>query len=140
VKPFVTSGRVEGGALRLRNLSALNRLLAQTRDCDVTITIERAHATRSLDQNALYWAGYVEPLAEHTGYTVLEMHEYLKQRFLPKKHLFIQDADGQIVDEADLPQPTTTTLNKIEFGDYLREIEAFALGLGVVVGTNREAA
>lgn len=124
----------------MRNRAALEQHVKKVRDCEVTITIEKAHATRSLDQNALYWVGYVTPLAEHTGYTVLEMHDYLKQRFLPKRHLLIQDADGAVIDEADLPYATTTTLNKVEFGEYLREIEAFALSLNVQVGSNREAA
>lgn len=104
----------------------------------VNITFEKGHATRTLDMNALYWAGYVTPLAEYTGYTPLEMHEYLKDKFLPRKRLLIQDASGSVVDDYQLPAPSTTTLDTIEFGEYLLEIKAFALTLGVSVGSNKE--
>lgn len=141
MKPFVTTAIVKNGALSgVRNRKALDAWTEKLRDAEVVVTFEKAHATRSADQNALYWAGYVQPLADHTGYTAMEMHSYLKQRFLPKQHLMIQDANGAVVDETDIEALSTTKLNKIEFGEYLNEIEALALTLNVRVGSNREAA
>lgn len=137
---FVTSGRAEKGKLALRNREALDAWAKKLGTGEIIVTFEKAHATRSVDQNALYWAGYIKPLCDHTGYTAMEMHAYCKGRFLPKRHLLIQDTRGQVVEETDIDSITTTRLNKVEFGDYLREIEAFALGLGVTVGSNREAA
>ncbi len=139
-KAYVTTGRVEKGALKIRNRARMDAFFKNVRDCEVTVTIEKAHATRSADQNALYWAGYIQPLSDYTGYTPLEMHAYLKKRFLPTKQLLIQDANGVVVDETAIEALSTTTLNKVEFGEYLHEIEAFALELGVTVGSNREAA
>jgi hypothetical protein len=140
-KEYVFTARVEEGRLKvgLRVLEAMRLALQHWQRCPVTITVEKQHATRSVDQNALYWAGYVNPLADYTGYTPLEMHAYLKKRFLPKQRIEIVDKrSGVVVDEQDLEQLTTTTLNKIEFGEYLDEIKAFALDLGVIVGSNRE--
>lgn len=140
-KEYTFIARIEEGRLKvgLRVLEAMRVALTDWQRCPVTITIERQHATRSLDQNALYWAGYVNPLAEYTGYTPLEMHAYLKKRFLPKQRIEIVDKrSGVVVDEQDLESLTTTTLNKIEFGEYLDEIKAFAISLDVVVGSNRE--
>lgn len=143
MKSHTFTARIEDGRLKvgLRALEAMRLALAHWQRCQVTITVEKQHATRSLDQNALYWSGYVNPLAEYTGYTPFEMHAYLKKRFLPKQRIEIVDRrSGVVIDEQDLDQLTTTTLNKIEFGEYLDEIKAFALGLGVIVGSNREAA
>ena len=140
MKEYVGTGVVKGGQLKVRNSKAIEAEFKTWRDCEVIIRVEKAHATRSADQNSLYWVAYVQPLSDHTGYTPLEMHAYLKQRFLPKQHLLIQDAAGVVVDEADLDALTTTKLDKIEFGEYLHEIEAFAQTLNVTVGSNREAA
>lgn len=124
--------------ISLRALERLREAVRHWRRCPVTITVAKQHATRSLDQNALYWVGYVDPIASYTGYTPLETHEYLKQRFLPRRRIVVADQAGVVVDEAEIAALTTTKLNKIEFGDYLREIENFALSLGVTVG-HREA-
>lgn len=142
---FVTTGRIERGQLKIRNRRLLDRWATQQKDGEYTVTIQRAHATRSLEQNALYFAGYVNPLADHTGYSVQEMHAYLKARFLPAqkrrtKTLLLQNRQGEVIDEHVIDLSTTTTLNKVEFSDYLSAIEVFAAELGVEVGSNREAA
>jgi hypothetical protein len=70
----------------------------------------------------------------YTGYSPQWIHAYLKKRFLSPNHLLIADGQGVVVDEADL-EPTTTTLNKLQFSEYLHQIEEFALELGVYVGS-----
>lgn len=141
MKAFVTTGIVSDGKLKVRNQKAMLAAMEKFADCEVIVTIEKAHATRSHHQNALYWAGYIAPLCEYTGYSANEMHAYLKGRFLPKERIEIVDRrTGAVLDEQDLAALTTTTLNKIEFGEYLDAIEQFALKLGVTVGTNRENA
>lgn len=137
---IVTTGRVEGGKLHVRNRKQVDAALARWMDTEVIVTIEKAHATRSRESNALYWAGYVKPLADFTGYSPKWMHAYLKKRCLPAKKMLIQDKHGVVVEEADLEALTTTTLNKVEFSEFLHEVEEFALSLGVTVGSNREAA
>lgn len=139
-KEFVATGTVQGGVLTLRNRRKLDQALKRWKDCEVVVTIEQAHATRSLEQNALYWVAYVNPLAEYTGYSAKWMHAYLKKRFLPSRRLLIQDKHGVVVDERDIDALTTTTLNKVDFGEYLHAIEEFAMELGVTVGSNAEAA
>lgn len=144
-KPFVSTARIDGGQIKLRNRQGLEKWASFERDGEYTATFERQHATRSLESNALYWVGYVKPLSEHTGYTPNEMHAYLKARFLPTakrktKILLLHDQDGTVIDEYEIDLSTTTDLNKLEFGDYLRDIGVFAASLGVEVGSNREAA
>ena len=121
--PIVMPARLERGTLRL-NRRRLDVLLAGHRDCSVLLTIERQHATRSLSQNAYYWGVVVQTLSEHTGFTPDEMHEVLKAKFLPKK-LAVTDGNGEIKGEFVIGG-TTTRLNKIQFGDYLRDIHVWA--------------
>ena len=144
-KPFVTTASIKQGKLGVRNRAALEQWASSERDGEYTVTVERLHAIRSLESNALYWAGYVTPLSEHTGYTRDEMHAYLKARFMPtqkrrRKTLLLHNQHGEIIDEYEIDLSTTTTLNKLEFSDYLRDIGIFAGELGVEVGTNREVA
>jgi hypothetical protein len=132
----VFTGRITKGKLHVRGWKAL-----RMKDGEVFITIERARAIRSLEANALYWAGYVHPLADYTGYTPKEIHAYLKKRFLPKQRIEIVDKKtGVVLDEQDLDQLTTTTLTSTEFSAYLHEIAEFAETLDVRVGSNRVAA
>ena len=142
---FVTTGRVIDGELKVRNRRSFDAALAKFKDGEVTITVSKAHATRSVDQNRLYFAGYVKPLSEHTGYTPNDLHTYLKQRFLPvekrqSKTLLLHNQHGEVIDQYEIDLSTTTTLNRVEFSQYLSDIQEFAASLGVDVGSNRAAA
>lgn len=144
---FVTTGFIEAGEFKIRNGKAAKAWAATKRNGEeYTVTFERLHATRSVDQNSLYFAGYVKPLAEELGWTINDMHAYLKKRFLPaskrktKTLLLHNKRTGEVVDEFELDLSTTTNLNKLEFSDYIRDIGIFAAELGVDVGSNRTAA
>ena len=138
--PFITTARLQQGELHLRNRSALKVWVAVQRPGEYVVEIRRAQVMRNLDQNALYWAGFVTPLSKYTGYPPTTMHAYLKQKFLPRPHVAIADADGVIVDEADL-DPTTTILTVLEFSEYLHAISAWVADTfhgAVIVGSNLE--
>lgn len=138
------TGCVKDGVLKLRNGKRAAEEFQNWTDCEVTVTVEKAHATRNLDQNALYWAGYVNPIADYTGNSAKWVHAYLKSKFLPKQRIEIVDKKtGVVVDEQDLAQLTTTELNKIEFGEYLNDIKEWAdeeFHGAVTCGSKREAA
>jgi hypothetical protein len=145
VKAFEGSAVKKDGKVRMRNRKSFEDWSERLREGqEVAFTFEPAHATRSLDQNALYWAGYVQPIAEYTGNSPKWVHAYLKHKFLPKQRIEIVDKKtGVIIDEVNLDQLTTTVLNKIEFGEYLRKIEEWVLDEfhgNVTVGSNREHA
>jgi hypothetical protein len=135
--PVVLPGRLERGVVVL-NVKRLATLTKGRKDCDLEIIIERKHATRSHAQNALYWGLYVKLLSDYTGFTPDEMHEVLKAKFLPKQ-LAIADPNGDIKGEFTIGT-TTTRLNKIEFGEYLRSIQQWAAeDLSVVIPDPDEA-
>lgn len=137
---FVTVARLEAGKLKIRDVRHFNAGLAAMKDGEVLVSVAHPKATRTARLNRLYWAGYVRPFSEHTGYTPMECHEYFKQRFLAgyTKHLAIVDKHGELRDEVDIPMLTTTTLTEAEFKGYLREIESLALELDVAVGAHQE--
>ncbi len=95
------------------------------KDCEVTVTIERAHAHRSQKANRYYWGVVVHLIADHTGYTPDETHQALKQLFLPKK-LAAAGKNGEIVEELVIGG-STAQLNTIEFGEYVSHIKQWAL-------------
>lgn len=121
--PVIVPAQLVSGRLKL-NRRRLADLLKCRRDCELSILIEKKHATRSLASNAYYWAGVVGAISDHTGYTPDEVHEILKAKFLPKK-LALADGNGVVVDELVIGG-STSSLNNIEFGDYIRAIRQWA--------------
>lgn len=114
------------------------------RDGEFTVTFERAHAVRSHIQNSLYWSGFVKPLADEFGWTMQDMHEYLKRRFMPphkrkeKRLTLVNRRTGEVIEDMYLDLTTTTDLNRIEFSEYLRDIQVWAAEQGVDVGSSRD--
>ena len=144
-KSYTFAARIEDGRLKvgLRALDAMRQALTHWQRCPVSITVEKEHARRNLDQNALYFAGYVRPVADYTGYTPKQIHRLFKKMFLPKERIEIVDTRTGVVFETELEKLTTTTLTKIEFSEYLHEIKEWVdetFHGAVVVGSNREAA
>lgn len=115
----VFTGRITAGKLHVRGWKALD-----LRDGEVTVTVERKHATRSLDQNAYYFGVCLRLIAEHTGYTVDEVHDWAKARFIPK-HVAICDKNGEVKDDLVIGG-TTTRLNRVQFYEYVEAIRKFA--------------
>ena len=118
--------QIDGGRLKigLRALELMRHALAGWRRCDVVVTIEKRHATRSLQANRYYWGVVVHHISEHTGYTPEETHEALKTMFLPKK-LAMLGQNGDVQGELVIGG-STAKLNKIEFGDYINRIREWA--------------
>lgn len=138
VTEFVTTARKVGGALKIRSLDHLTRGLEAMPDGEYLVTISRPRATRSARLNRLYWAGYIRPFCERTGFTPMEMHAYFKHKFLGQKRLVLADDAGEVLDDVALDAVTTTTLTEQEFKDYLREIEALAVRCNVSVGSHHD--
>ena len=88
------------------------------------VTIEEYKSKRSLEQNSRYWlilsfiAEQVKP--EGREYSPEVWHEWAKAKFLGKDTIVI---DGEPV----LVQKTTTKLKVLEFGDYMTQVEVWAV-------------
>jgi hypothetical protein len=96
---IVASGDIRNGRLFIRNRAAFDSSMAALREgMQVEIAVMALRATRSIQANRYYWGVIVQLLSEYTGYSVDEMHDVLKAKFLPK-HLAVTNGNGTIVDE-----------------------------------------
>lgn len=90
---------------------------------EVWITIENKKSHRSGNQNRLYWL-YLTTIAEYTGHTEEELHDYCKQTYLPKRHLILQGKEVSLIG-------STAKLSKGEFVEYTFHVQTFAESLGI---------
>lgn len=80
---------------------------------------------RSLNQNALMWKWINEVadiIADDTGYTPNEMHEYFKHEFLTPR---VIDVNGTVIEIY-----STTKLTTQEMSEYMGKIQAWAAQQG----------
>jgi len=113
------------------NAKRLTKRLAGAKDCDVVLTVDRLHATRSRRANAYYWGVIIAALSQYTGYHPLEAHEAMKALHLPKALTFV-DGNGEVRGEVVLGG-STRLMNVNEFYDYVERVRQWAAEqLGVV--------
>lgn len=100
-----------------------------------SITIEKKKVKRSDPQNKFYWAGVVVSARAgfiDAGYSVTkeQVHIYFRDRFLEGKEI-VSTTTGEILEDKEgrpaRETPTTTSLTKSEFSDYIEEIRAFCI-------------
>lgn len=81
------------------------------------VTVAPYRKRRTLDQNALYWK-IVGAIADHTGHSNDEIHEFLKAQFLRPRVLVVA---GNIVEYR-----STTQLSTAEMTTLIDQVRAFA--------------
>ena len=81
--------------------------------------IDKPQENRSSQQNSYYWV-YLDIISHETGNAADDLHFFFKDRFLAKKEIVIWGKKNNFRLEAP---PSTTKLNKVEFGEYLKAIE-----------------
>lgn len=113
-------GKIQKGKLVLNNIKKFNEFLATQKDQIVEIRIRKWRTKRSLQQNALYWM-WLQVIAQDLGYDTEELHNSFRAMFLidrGKKIPLVR---------------STTTLNRMEFTQYLDKIEREASQLDIVL-------
>jgi uncharacterized protein (UPF0179 family) len=135
---FELTGFVKDGELKLRNRKALQAWAATLKDCEVVVTIEKAHATRSLAQNAFWHGVVVKAFSEHCGYRPTEMHDVLKLELLPEKRL-LHDGNGEVLREV-IVGGSTARLTKIEFGELIERAQQLGAEMGILIPNPNEVA
>jgi hypothetical protein len=121
------------GVLELDHPELYNDLLkGRLANCRVQLDIDRKKTPRSQQQSAYLWAAVHPPIAEHTGYSIPEVHEVCKQMFLPPRQLSIGD---RIVTVAG----STARLTTAEMMDYIDRVIALAGELGCSVMSPSDA-
>lgn len=87
---------------------------------DITVSLENKKSQRSLRQNAYWWGVCYPVIAETTGHTVEEIHEIMKQMFLPKKFLAIKGIEFEIPKSSK----KLTISEGVEYTDKIRNFSA----------------
>ena len=117
--------RIENGTLKFKQRSTVLSDIAQMRDGEYVMTIERKRRKRSLMQNAYYW-GVVVPLVKEglldVGYrmTTEAVHEYLKGQF-PITEI-VNERTGEVLKSIGSTSEMTTS----QMMDYFAEITQWA--------------
>jgi hypothetical protein len=122
-----------GGILALDHPELYSDLLkGRLANCRVQLDIDRKRTPRSLQQSAYLFAAVYPPIAEHTGYSIPEVHEVCKQMFLPERTMSI---GGKMI---KVPG-STARLTTAEMMDYIDRCIAMAAELGIHVQSPEEA-
>lgn len=101
-------------------LSRINREINAMKDGVYEISIKPKKNNRSVQQNRYMWGVVYKLIAEHTGYTVDEIHQLMKDRFLSYERNDVT-FHGR-----------TSKLKTSEFEVYLENIRRFAaMDLGI---------
>jgi hypothetical protein len=95
--------------------SDLQKLKGKNR---VYIVVDEEKPSRSSNQNKYYWSVIIGTLSSELGYTTDEMHEVLKEKFLPKREIDLLGDKIKIGSSAKLKTD--------EFEKYLEDIRRFA--------------
>ena len=100
------------GKQLIYNQISLERFLEQHNGKTADLVVRKS--VRSLSQNRFYWL-YLEIIANETGNTADEIHEWAKRVFLPPRFINVRGKEVKI-------PASTTDLSKAEFGEYMDKI------------------
>lgn len=114
----IVYGRIKNGKIQLQRFSQEEIPKWEGKE----IEIKKVESDRTSQQNRYLWGVVYKLIADHTGYTLEEVHQVYKKKYLiyeKKGFIFIQ---------------STTSLKKNEFQDYLKQVINHAEGeLGIII-------
>jgi hypothetical protein len=108
------------------NIGAWLTYLEKNDGKNLVIQIDRETGVRSNNQNSWLWGVVYKEIANHMGYSETEIHEIMKQKFLPPKFVKWKGKEIKM-------QSSTTNLNKIEFGEFIERIRSEVASFGIVI-------
>ena len=114
----------------LKVLSTLGQFLIRQED-DYELVLRPHVKARTSAQNKRYWAILGEIAAtpvQGRRFEPESWHEYFKGRFIGKEEVKLPNGET-------FNRPiSTTTLDVVQFGEYMTQIEAWAAGHGILFG------
>ncbi len=99
---------------------------------DIVVLVETVAPHRSVQQNSYLWGVVYPIIAEATGYSETEVHEWAKSAYL-KPHII------KIRNKAYYVTSSTTSLSVSDMVEYIDKLCALALELGSRVPSPAEA-
>lgn len=134
MKALVYSGVIKKGRVDISDRTKAQYLegLARWKEgARVRITVERQVATRSLDANAFWWSVCVVQVLETLqaaghleGWTPDDLHDLAKAVCLSKEDA-AAGRNGHILGERYVIGGSTTKLNKLEFGEFIKRWKVY---------------
>jgi hypothetical protein len=101
----------------------------------VEVTFEKHKKRRSLKQNKRQWSGYrqsVKALADYSGHTEKELHEFFKEKFCPLTEI-------EVLGEKRLVK-STALLNTAQHNEYMERVAAEMAQHGIDIYPERRTA
>ena len=124
-------GQVVEGRLQV-NQTRLRAALAVMHDGPVVVTVQRKRPSRTITQNAYYWAVVVKTIADETGQDGESVHEFLKRECNAQLVAMTNRTTGEHFDA--WIGGSTASLNVNDFSDYVERCRAWAgMFLGVTI-------
>lgn len=99
--------------------SNITRYIRRHEGQHVRVQLSQPSKPRSNNQNAYMWSVVYEMIADESGHTTEEVHEFCKGMFLPRKFIAIGGTEQELI-------KSTTTLSTSEMEDYLEKVREFA--------------
>lgn len=112
---------VSGGMLRPspRQQNLIDSYVRTREGKAVTVKYSRPVSTRSGSQNRYYWGACLSLIADETGHTPEEVHDAVKELFLPRRFIQLGNNEVEVV-------KSTADLTTDEFEKYLMQLRAWA--------------
>jgi len=85
----------------------------------IEVVFRRPHKQRSTQANRYLWGVIYALIAEKTGHSADDLHEYFKERFLPGREIRIGRVKTTITG-------STAVLNTEQFREYCDQVKEFA--------------
>lgn len=124
-------GKVDNGKIILPRTRMQKELPQVFNGKPIKITVEQNKVKRSDQQNRYYWAvvlpyvrdGFIElgNNLQRNGESIMLIHKLMKSKFLDNG-IAIADANGEV----HMTEPTTSTLNKEDFSEYVDRIKQWS--------------
>ena len=108
-------GTVARGRLLLDNQDSFKSYLASLNG-EVELVLQKYRKTRTDRQHRFYWA-YLHLVAEETGHTEDDLHEFFKAKFLGSRIVMVL---GETIEM----RVSTTDLSKTGMAEYMDKISA----------------
>lgn len=118
-------GKVEGQKIKFDDPKTFMQVIKELEGEQVEVVVKKykPYKQRTEPENNYYWGGIVTPLAEYLGYTIDEMHEILKFKFLGTKDQKTAK-DGRIV--TLYRAGSTASLSTIKFEEMMSKIRSWS--------------
>jgi hypothetical protein len=131
--PAIVENGTDGVRIRFASPAHYRQMIQRfENDKRVAVTIENMRSHRSLQQNRYLWGVVYPIIAEATGYTVNEVHEWARAQYLAPKVL-------QVAGKVREVTRSTTELSIGEMVEYVDNLIQLGAELGCHVPSPEEA-